>query len=207
MIKTFKRWLGLGLLRSLQPRMVYGLRDGSGAWRAHSRISTHSCIEQAAGLRLGDHVFIGHFNFIDASGGLDIGEGCQVTNHVSILTHSSHTALRLERQAYWGHPQPAGMLRGSTQLGPWCFIGPHSVLAPGTRLGRGVLVKAYSHVRGEVPDFAIVEGQPARVVGDTRALDRDWLQEHGHALGADECAALAAAYEAWAASTTPSTSA
>lgn len=181
-------WL-LGLLR---PRMVYGVRSGCGAFRARSRIGSHSHVEHQAGLRLGDDVFIGHFNFIDASGGLDIGQGCQITNHVSVLTHSSHRALRLERQAYWGHPRPAGLRRAATRLGPWCFVGPHSVIAPGAQLGRGVLVKAYSHVTGTVPDFAVVEGNPARVVGDVRALDRAWLQAQGM-----EASALAAAYEAW----------
>jgi acetyltransferase-like isoleucine patch superfamily enzyme len=177
------------------PRMVYGLRSGDGQWRPHSRISTHSCIDGAAGLRLGDHVFIGHFNHLDASGGLTIGTGCQITHHVSVLTHSSHRALRLERERYWGHARPAGMVRGETALGDWCFIGPHSVIAPGTRLGRGVLVKAHSHVRGTVPDFAIVEGNPARVVGDTRDSDRAWMQAQGPAFDP----AIRAAYEAWVA--------
>jgi acetyltransferase-like isoleucine patch superfamily enzyme len=43
---------------------------------------------------------------------------------------------------------------------------------PGSRIGRGVLVRAYSYVDGEVPDFAVVAGQPAVVVGDTREGDR-----------------------------------
>lgn len=197
-MKLVKRWLGTALLRGLRPRMVYGLRNSEGRWLPHTRISTQACIEGPEALRLADHVFIGHFNFIDASGGLEIGEGCQITNHVSILSHSSHLALRLERRSYWGHPQPAGLHRAATRLGEWCFVGPHSVIAPGAQLGRGVLVKAYSHVRGAVPDFAIVEGQPARVVGDTRQLDRAWLQQQGAALGAPAQAALTAAYEAWA---------
>lgn len=177
----------------LAPRMVYGVRSGDGPWRPHSRISTAACITTPAGLHIGDHVFIGHFNHLDASGGLHIGTGCQITNHVSVLTHSSHRALRLEREAYWGHPAPAGMVRAATSIGEWCFIGPHSVIAPGARLGRGVLVKAYSHVRGEVPDFAVVEGQPARVVGDIRSRDRAWL-----AAQTDLDPALRQAYEAWA---------
>ena len=181
--------------RLAAPRMVYGVRSGDGQWRAHSRISTHACVDGAAGLRLGDHVFIGHFNHLDASGGLHIGTGCQITNHVSVLTHSSHRALRLERERYWGHAAPAGLVRAATHIGAWTFVGPHCVIAPGARLGRGVLVKAYSHVHGEVPDFAVVEGQPARVVGDTRDLDRAWMQ----ARGADFDAAARAAYEAWVA--------
>ena len=54
---------------------------------------------------------------------------------------------------------------------------------------RGVLVKACSYVSGEVPDFAVVQGQPARVVGDTRTLDAAWLREHPEAR---------AQYDAWA---------
>ena len=58
--------------------------------------------------------------------------------------------------------------------------------------GRGVPVRAYSYVSGEVPDFAIVAGQPARVIGDTREIDADWLTQHP---------AFRADYEAWSAST------
>ncbi len=182
---------GQGLLA---PRMVYGQRSGDGSWRAHSRISTHACIEHRPGLRLGDHVFIGHFSLLDASGGLELGEGCQITNHVSVLTHSSHRALRLAREAYWGDAAPPGLERAATRLGAWSFVGPHSVIAPGSRLGRGVLVKAYSYVSGEVPDFAVVQGQPARVVGDTRELDAQWLAQQGSAV--DE--AVRQAWAAWA---------
>ncbi|RZT95229.1 transferase family hexapeptide repeat protein [Rivibacter subsaxonicus] len=180
--------------RLLAPRMVYGWRAADGAWRAHARVSTHTCIESPELLVMGDHVFIGHHNFVDASGGLTLGEGVQITNHCSVLTHSSHRALRLEREAYWGHPAPAGYERAATAIGDWSFVGPHSVIAPGSRVGAGVLVKAYSFVRGEVPDFAVVEGQPARVVGDVRELDRAWIER---AQPAAFNAAQREAYEAW----------
>lgn len=175
---TLKSLVATLWCRLVTPRMVYGQRSGDGTWRPHSRISSHAVIEHAHRLDLGDHVFIGHFNFIDASGGLTIGEGCQITNHVSVLTHSSHIAVRVCGQSYWGHAQPPGMVREPTVLGAYTFIGPHAVVAPGAVLGRGVLVKAYSYVAGAVPDFAIVEGQPARVVGDTRELDRTTLLQH-----------------------------
>lgn len=177
------------LFAAIGPRMRYGMRSGDGSWRAHSRISSASAIESPERLQLGDHVFIGHFNFIDASGGLAIGEGVQITNHVSVLTHSTHRALRLERQAFWGHAAPAGVHRAATAIGEWSFIGPHCTVTPGTRIGRGVLVRAHSYVSGEVPDFAIVQGQPARVVGDVREGDRAWL--------AAQPAALRERYEAW----------
>ena len=175
--------------RLVAPRMVYGWRDADGRWLAHTRVSTHAEVGHPHRLRLGDHVFIGHFNLIDASGGLEIGEGCQITNHVSVLTHSTHHALRIAGRAFYGHPQPPGYRQAATTIGAYCFVGPHSVIGPGARLGRGVLVKAYSHVTGEVPDFAVVEGHPARVVGDTRTVDRELLDRHPE---------MRAHYEAWA---------
>jgi acetyltransferase-like isoleucine patch superfamily enzyme len=176
------------------PRMLYGRRAHDGRWLAHTRVSTSAAIESPERLTLGDHVFIGHHNFIDASGGLAIGDGVQITNHVSVLTHSSHRALRLERERYFGHPSPAGYEHAATTIGAWSFIGPHSTIAPGSRIGVGVVVRAYSYVRADVPDFAIVEGQPARVVGDVREGDRAWIERQGAtAFGA----AQRDAYEAW----------
>jgi serine acetyltransferase len=58
-----------------------------------------------------------------------------------------------------------------------------------------VLVRAHSLVQGAVPDFAVVQGQPARVVGDVRERDRAWLAAHPATLDAG----ARAAYEAWAA--------
>lgn len=192
-MSLLRRLLLNPLLAMRAPRMCYGMRSGEGRWRPHSRISDHSVIESPARLRLGDHVFIGHFNFIDASGGLALGEGVQITNHVSVLTHSTHRALRIERDAFWGHQDPPSVERIATSIGDWSFIGPHCTIAPGARIGRGVLVRAYSYISGEVPDFAIVQGQPARVIGDVRDGDHAWL--------AGQPAPLRQSYEAWLADT------
>lgn len=183
-------WLQRAWRAIFAPRMLYGWRRADGTWLAHTRVSSATHVETKQLLDIGDHVFIGHFNFIDASGGLTIGEGAQVTTHCALLTHSSHDALRLAGRRYWGAGEPAGFIRAPTVIGPNTFIGPHSVVAPGSRVGRGVLVRAFSYVSGEVPDFAIVGGQPAQVIGDTRLADEAWLQQH------PECRAD---YEAWAA--------
>ncbi|ODU10770.1 MAG: transferase [Rubrivivax sp. SCN 71-131] len=184
-----REWLQ-GRWRALVgPRMLYGWRRGDGRWLAHTRISSATRIESPQRLDIGDHVYVGPFNLLDASGGLHLGEGVQVTTHCALLTHSSHRALRLAGRSYWGSAEPPGVVRAATHIGAYSFIGPHSVVMAGSRIGRGVLVKAYSYVDGEVPDFAVVAGQPARVVGDTRELDRPWLQAHPEAR---------AAYDAWA---------
>ncbi|MFG6447171.1 acyltransferase [Roseateles sp. BYS180W] len=185
----FNRWRR-AVWQALAYRMVFGERDGPRGVRPHTRIAPSTCIQGAQGLRLADHVFIGQFNFLDAQGGLTLHEGVQITNFVSVLTHSSHRSVRLLGRHYVQHPQPLpGYVSAPVEIGAYSFIGPHSLIEPGARLGRGVVVCAYAQVRGEVPDFAIVAGQPARVVGDVRTRDAELLRQHPE---------LAEHYRAWA---------
>src|SRR6218665_2739188 len=160
-------------------RIVFGERAWDGRALPHTRISPSTCIENGERLQLGDHVFIGHFNFIEASGGVRIDEGVQVTNYVSVVTHSSHVALRLMGQAYaQGADEWPGFVRAPIHIGAYSFIGPHSLIEAGTTIGKGSVVAAFSRVRGEFPDFSVIEGNPARRVGDTRDGDAERLRAH-----------------------------
>lgn len=161
------------------PRMVYGYRGSDGILLPRTRVSNMTRIEAPQSLRIGDNVWIGHFNFIDASGGLTIGSGCQITNYVSVLTHSSHIAIRLYGDAYHQTSNHVGYHKLASSLGAYTFVGAHSLLEPGVHIGRGTLVAAYSHVKaGDYPDFSILAGNPAQVVGDTRDKDAPWLDAH-----------------------------
>lgn len=178
MISPMWHWLQSCWHAVVAPRMVYGWRRHDGTRLPHTRISSATKLESPDQLDIADHVYIGPFNLIDASGGLHIAEGVQITSHCALLTHSSHQSLRLAGRRYWGHAQPPGFVRKATHIGAYSFIGAHSVVMPGSRIGRGVIVRAYSYVDGEVPDFAIVAGQPAVVVGDTREADEAWFAAH-----------------------------
>ncbi|HET8871354.1 MAG TPA: acyltransferase [Aquabacterium sp.] len=182
LIQKLKRPVARVMAAFTGPRILYGWQNAGGVYCPHTRVSTHTCFEGLEGLTLGDHVFIGHFNRIDGSNGLIIEEGCQVTNYASILTHSSHRAVRVMGRRYIHDSKPAGYVRRSTRIGAYSFIGPHSVIAPGAQIGKGVIVQGYSFVSGDVPDFAIVgtkiPGKRAEIMGDTRELDRALLQRH-----------------------------
>lgn len=173
------------LTRLLFFRMLFGERG-----LPYTRIAPSTCLEGEGGLRLADHVFIGQFNFIDASAGLVIEEGVQITNFCSIVTHSTHNALRVNGQRFAREGgEPPGYVKAPVRLGAYSFVGPHSLIEPGAVLGRGAILCAYSQLRGTAPDFAIMAGQPARQVGDTRERDAALLQRHPE---------LREAYEAWA---------
>ena len=170
------------LARLLLYHIVFGERS-QGRTLRHTRISPAACIEHEDQLTLGDHVFIGPYNFIEASGGITIEDGVQITSHVSIVTHSSHRAMRLLRERFVESPAENSMPRpgwiaGPVHIGAWSFIGPHSLIEANTHIGRGSIVCAGSIVRGSFADFAVLDGRPARVVGDAREADEKLLLLH-----------------------------
>lgn len=186
-VNRARRWLWHALLF----RMLFGERSADGRALPATRISPSSCIEHPEGLVLADDVFIGHFNVIEALNGVHIDTGVQITNFVSIVTHSSHRALRLMGHEYGTLPphERPGFVAAAVHIGAFCFIGPHSVIEAGTRLGKGCVVASHSRVRGEFPDFSIIKGSPAERVGDTRDGDAPYLERHPE---------WRARYEAWA---------
>jgi acetyltransferase-like isoleucine patch superfamily enzyme len=168
------------LARAFLFRIVFGERTDDGRPLPLTRISPSTCIEHPEGLTLADHVFIGHFNFIEARQGVRIDSGVQITNFVSIVTHSSHRSLRLMGHDYGTVPaeQRPGFVAGPVHIGAFSFIGPHSVIEAGTRLGKGCLVLSHSRVRGDFPDFTVISGNPAVAAGDTRDTDAVLLAAH-----------------------------
>lgn len=160
-----------------RPLMIT-IKKHNGKKLKNVRISNTTFINYAQNLNLGNHIFIGHFNFIEASNGLTIEEGCQITNYVSITTHSSHVSIRLYGEEYSNFKDLKGYIKGPIYIGKYCYIGPHSVIMPNTKIGKGCIIAAYTYVKGEFPDFSIIAGNPAKIIGDTRKLDEPFLQEY-----------------------------
>ncbi len=168
--------------------MIYGVTI-NGADLPLTRIGSNTSIVGEDNLNLANDVFIGQFNFIEASNGIRIAEGCQITNYISILSHSSHQSIRLYGAAYRKTSDHLAYVKGKVEIGKYTFVGPHSTILPNTKIGKGSIVSAYSMVKGEFPDFAIIAGNPAKVIGDTRDKDKEWLEKHPELLKF---------YEAWA---------
>lgn len=55
-------------------------------------------------------------------------------------------------------------LKGDTRVGNDVWIGYRATMMPGVTIGNGAIVAAMSVVTGDVPPYAIVAGNPARVV-------------------------------------------
>lgn len=159
------------------PRVLSGFHH-KGKFLKDVRISESTVLSFPQNLDLADNVFIGHYNFIEASNGISIQEGVQITNYISILSHSSHVSIRLYGKEYRGKKDPIGYKKGAVRIGKYSFIGPHVTIMPNTVIGKGSLVSAYSFVKGEFPDFSIIAGNPAVVIGSTKDLDKKYLEEY-----------------------------
>jgi len=179
-------------------RTVWGYVRSDGVYLPHTRVSNHSQIVARERLDIGDHVYIGHFSVLDASGGLHLGEGCQIAGFSGIYTHSSHVAIRLYGREYAHTEHKQAYFEAPVHIGAYSFVGTHCVVLPGAVIGRGSLVAAQSVVKGEFPDFAFLAGNPAQVVGDTREIDEPWLVQHPE---------LREHHDAWITATAQATSA
>jgi len=113
------------------------------------------------------------------TGGLVIGEGCQIAAWNGLYTHSSHIAIRIYGSHYQEVPesQKVGFKIGQIKLGKYVFVGAGAMIFPGVTIGDGVFIQAGSIVSKNIDEFAIVSGKPAKVIGDTRKLDKQYLED------------------------------
>lgn len=165
------------LLKNIKPEII-SYHDYNGKKIKNSRFSNLTHISNKKNIIIGNNVFIGHFNYIDGFRQVVIEEGCQITNYVSVLTHSSHNSIRLYGSNYCYEDEiTAGLLEGPVKIGKYTFVGAHSLIMPGTTIGKGSIVSAYSFVKGEFPEYSIIRGIPARIIGDTRKMDNELLKQ------------------------------
>lgn len=106
---------------------------------------------------------------------LHIGAFCAVATGVRIFMNGANHAMggfSTYPFDIFGHGWEAGFdpaiyaaeNRGDTVIGPDVWIGHEALVMPGARIGAGAVVAARSVVTGAVPPYAVVAGNPARVV-------------------------------------------
>lgn len=165
--------------RLKSPKMLWGYLDSSGNWNPRTRISDSTFIYCPDQIKIEDNVYIGHFTILDGTGGIEIGEGTQISSWAGVYSHSSHIAIRLYGKHYYEVPEDKkrGFRIAPVKLGRYVFVGVGAIVLSGVTVGDGALVAPRSIVRGNVDPFAVVSGDPAEVVGDTRDIDRKYLDD------------------------------
>ena len=63
-----------------------------------------------------------------------------------------------------------GIVKSPVRIGPDVWVGAKASVLRGTTVGRGCVIAAHAVVRGDIPDYSIVGGIPARVLKDRREV-------------------------------------
>jgi acetyltransferase-like isoleucine patch superfamily enzyme len=109
-------------------------------------------------LRIGDRCVIGRGSNIIAHHSLEIGDDVFTGPYVYI-TDQNHSYADTEVPV--GRQWP---VNSSVVIGAGTWLGTGAVILPGAAIGRNVVVAAGAVVRGNVPDYAVVGGVPAKVI-------------------------------------------
>ena len=109
-------------------------------------------------LRVGDRCVIGRGSHIVAHQRIDIGDDVFTGPYVYITDQNHGYA---DPDVPIGRQWPAN---APVSIGAGSWLGAGSIVLPGSCIGRHVVVGAGSVVRGQVPDYCVVAGVPARVL-------------------------------------------
>lgn len=113
-----------------------------------------------AGITIGDGTIVGDRCFLDGRATLKIGNHVDIASEVMIY-NSEHD---INFEDFHATDSPV-------TIGDYVFIGPRAIILPGVKIGRGAVVAAGAVVSKDVPDFAMVGGVPAKIIGERQNKD------------------------------------
>ncbi|MFB9727313.1 acyltransferase [Haloechinothrix salitolerans] len=114
-------------------------------------------------LRIGDKAVFGRQNVINCYLDIEMGAATLVADWVYICDFDHVTTditLPIKDQ---------GIIKAPVRIGPDTWICTKVTVTKGTRVGRGCVLGAHAVVKGDVPDYAVAGGIPAKVLRDRQA--------------------------------------
>ena len=104
----------------------------------------------------------------EASCPIEIGSFCSLADGVCILSGISNHRVDTVSTKNFGNLFPEipnePIVKGPTTIGSDVWIGRNAIILPGLKIGDGAVVGAGSVVTKDVPPYAIVAGNPARII-------------------------------------------
>ncbi|MGB3622572.1 hypothetical protein FT643_05765 [Ketobacter sp. MCCC 1A13808] len=105
-------------------------------------------------IHVGRDCAINSYAKIFGHGGVVIGNNAQV-GPGALITTTSHDIRKAMKAEF-----------KTVTIGDWAWVGANATVLPGITIGRYAVVGAGSIVTKDVPDFAIVVGNPGKIIGE-----------------------------------------
>ena len=134
---------------------IAGMKIGAG-----SAIHTGARFYDPSNITVGEDSILGEGIVLDGRDSLRIGNHVDIASEV--LIYNSHHDI---------HSDDFHAVSGKVTIGDYVFIGPRAIILPGVTLHKGSVVGAGAVVTKDVPEFTIVGGVPAKVIGERKQTD------------------------------------
>jgi acetyltransferase-like isoleucine patch superfamily enzyme len=139
---------------------------------------THYTVGSSGKLFLGEKVAVANTLFNLSSGSIYVGNKTIFGHNVMVLTgrHNFYEGRRaslipgFESSSWGGGDEEVPPLGYDIHIGEGTWIASGVIIIGGVTVGHNAIVAAGAVVTRNVPDYAVVAGIPARVVGDTRDM-------------------------------------
>jgi acetyltransferase-like isoleucine patch superfamily enzyme len=118
-----------------------------------------NCFFKPNSVLLGDYVFIGRDCYIYAN--CSIGNYTMIASKVSIVGGDHRFDIAGVPMYFCGR---AGLNKLKTEIGDDVWIGQGAIILAGIKIGEGAIVGAGSVVTKDIPPYAIVAGNPAKLL-------------------------------------------
>ena len=119
-------------------------------------------LHKLRGVKVGKRSHIARYVFIDDRNPelVEIGEGVAITTGVMILTHQRD--LTGYKPGMFAMENP--FKEGKVVIGDGAHIGIGAIVMPGVTIGKGAVVGAGAVVTGNIPEYCVAVGVPAKVI-------------------------------------------
>lgn len=115
-------------------------------------------------ISIGEGSIIGQNAFLDGRDKLIIGKHVDIASDV-LIYNSEHDINSLD----------FAPICAPVEIGDYVFIGPRAIILPGVKIGKGAVVAAGAVVTGDVGEFDIVGGVPAKVIGKRKNTEPKYV--------------------------------
>lgn len=136
-----------------------GVKIGKG-----SRIDMHTIVRRPTHIKIGTNTHINRFCFLDALEDITIGNNVSISYYCRIVTGGHN----IKNNNFEGEHKPI-------VIHDYVWIGIGATVLKGITIGYGAVICAGAVVTHDIPEYAIVGGVPAKIIGYRKKEDYNYI--------------------------------